>query len=133
MNISHFIGKCILTEPKLLIKWKRIVLFRTIRAAIDDEKIKDKFSETDRETLTKLCDDTLAWLDSSPNAGKEDFEAKKKEVEEVANPIMQKMYADATGGAGGMPGMPPGGMPGAPGSMPEAPPEASEPVVEEVD
>lgn len=53
-------------------------------------------------------------------AEKEEFEAKQKEVEAVANPIMMKVYQ----GAGGAPGGPDmGGMGGAPGG----------PTVEEVD
>jgi L1 cell adhesion molecule like protein len=96
-----------------------------LKNSLDDEKLKDKFSDEDRESLTKLCDDTLTWLDGNTTSGKEEYDAKKKEVEEVANPIMQKMYASATGGEGGMPGMPPGAPPGDP--------EVSEPVIEEVD
>ena len=66
----------------------------------------------------------MEWLDSHPDEEAETYEEKQKEFEEVANPIMTKMYQNA-GGEGGMPGgMPgagmPGGMPGAgmPGGMP---------------
>jgi len=40
----------------------------------------------------------LAWLDRNQLAEKEEFEAKQKELEEVANPIMMKVYRDAAGG-----------------------------------
>ena len=59
----------------------------------------------------------------------DEFEHKQKELEQIASPIMQKMYqGDAGGGmpGGGMPGsgMPGGGMPGGTGGGP---------TVEEVD
>ena len=64
----------------------------------------------------------MEWLDSHPDEESETYEEKQKEFEEVANPIMTKMYQNA-GGEGGMPGAGmPGGMPGAgmPGGMPGA-------------
>merc|ERR1712054_473253 len=89
----------------------------SMKNTIDDEKFKDKLEPADKETLTKACDDTIAWLDANQTAEKDEFEDKQKELEAVANPIMQKAYAAAGGGGmpgGGMPGgMPGGGMPGA--------------------
>ena len=38
------------------------------------------------------------WMDENPEADKEDYDEKMKEVEQVANPIMRNVYA---GGAGG--------------------------------
>ena len=64
-------------------------------------------------------------------AEEEEFEAKRKELEEQASPVFARMYQGA-GGAGGMPGSMPGGMPdmgpgaGAGGARPG-------PTVEEVD
>lgn len=57
-------------------------------------------------------------------AEEEEFEAKRKELEEQASPVFAKLYQQ--GGAGGMPGgMPGGDMPG--GGAPTGP------TVEEVD
>ena len=75
-------------------------------------------------------DKTVAWLDESQQATKEEYEEHQKELEAVANPIMMKFYG-ANSGEGGMPGaMPGGGFPGAGG------PGATHddgPTVEEVD
>ena len=60
-------------------------------------------------------------------ASKDEYEEKQKELEGIANPIMQKVYAAAGGAPGGMPGA--GGMPG--GAAPGA--GADEPSVEEID
>ena len=51
--------------------------------------------------MEKACTETIAWLDTNANASVEEFEAKKKEVEGVCNPIMQKMYQSGDGGAAG--------------------------------
>lgn len=63
------------------------------------------------------------------SASKEEFEALQKELEGVANPIMQRFYG-AGGGPGGA-GAAPGGFPGA-GAAPGAGADAG-PSVEEVD
>jgi L1 cell adhesion molecule like protein len=103
-----------------------------LRNTLDDEKLKSQISEEDRSAINDKVTETINWLDANQSAEKEEFEAKQKELEGIANPILQKMYA-AAGGAGGMPGGAPG-APGAPGAG--APPAAGGdqgPKIEEVD
>lgn len=105
----------------------------SLKSSMNDEKLKDKFSDEDKATLTAKIDETIAWLDGHKNAEIEEYEEKKKELEGVANPIMQKLYGDAGGAQGmpgGMPGMPTGGMPGADNSSTGPAPG---PKIEEVD
>merc|ERR1712159_300619 len=65
----------------------------------DEEKgIADKISEEDKETIEEAVKDALEWLDDNQEAEKEDYEAKQKEVEAIANPIIQQVY-QAGGGA----------------------------------
>merc|ERR1712224_1003948 len=67
----------------------------------DEEKgVADKISEEDKETLEEAVKETLDWLDENSEADAEEFEEKQKELEGIANPIMQKVYSSA-GGAGG--------------------------------
>uniref|UniRef100_A0A1I7ZSN9 Heat shock protein 70 n=1 Tax=Steinernema glaseri TaxID=37863 RepID=A0A1I7ZSN9_9BILA len=94
-----------------------------LKQSLDDEKLKDKFSEEDRHTLAQKCDEVLAWLDANQTAEKEEFEHQQKELEAVSNPIMTKLYQQ-----GGM-----DGMPGAAGGMPEASHNGSGPTIDEVD
>merc|ERR1712219_88443 len=103
-----------------------------MKSTLDDEKLKDKIGESDRETITKKCDEIIKWLDANQLAEVEEFQDKQKEVEGICNPIITKLYQAAGGAPGGMPG----GMPGAPGGMPgagAAPGTGSGPTVEEVD
>merc|ERR1712178_584984 len=65
----------------------------SVRNTIEDEKMKDKIEEEDREALQEALKDVTDWLDDNQNADKEDFEAKQKEFEEKVKPIMSKFYA----------------------------------------
>ena len=68
----------------------------------DEEKgIADKLSEEDKEKIEEAVKETLEWLDDNQEAEKEEFEAKQKELEQIANPIIQKVYQAGAGGAAG--------------------------------
>jgi L1 cell adhesion molecule like protein len=98
-----------------------------LRNSITDEKLAGKFEAGDKAKLESAVNEAISWLDNSQEASKEEYEEKQKELEAVANPIMQKLYS-----AGGAPGGFPGGAPGgAPGGFPGASEEG--PSVEEVD
>merc|ERR1711975_161662 len=104
-----------------------------IRNSIRDEKLKDKIEAADKEKIEKAVDDAISWLDSNQLASKEEFEHKQKELEDIANPIIAKVYQAAAGGAGGAGGMPGGaGGAGAGGSSGDSGSGAG-PKIEEVD
>jgi len=65
----------------------------------DDEKsLAEKLSAEDKKELTDMIEDALDWWSENPDAEKEEYNEKLKEVENVANPIMRNVYS---GGAGG--------------------------------
>merc|ERR1712086_898208 len=64
----------------------------------DDEGVADNISPEDKKELQDMIDETLDWMDSNPEADKEDYDEKMKEVEQIANPIMRNVYAGAGGG-----------------------------------
>jgi len=86
----------------------------TIRSSLQDETIAGKISADDKTKLNSAVDSTLSWLDTHQSSGKEEFEAKQKELEGIAMPIMSKLAQEAggAGGAGGFPGGGAGGFPG---------------------
>merc|ERR1711972_1012587 len=96
----------------------------TMRNTLQEEKLKDKFEDGDKEKIESAVQETLDWLDKNQLAEKDEFEGKQKELEGVVNPIMMKVYQAAGGGAGG--GMPGGGAPPGAGG-------GAGPTVEEVD
>eukprot|EP00903_Cladosiphon_okamuranus_P013268 g12372.t1 len=57
-----------------------------------EDSLKDKIAEDDMEELKTAVEDGLEWLDSNPGAEEEDYVAKLKEVEAVANPIIARAY-----------------------------------------
>jgi len=60
----------------------------------DDEKgLADKISPEDKKELQDIIDETLDWMDENPEADKEDYDQKQKDVENIANPIMRQMYS----------------------------------------
>ena len=68
----------------------------------DDEKgMADNVSAEDKKELQDMVDEVLDWMDENPEADKEDYDEKQKEVEQVAKPIMRNFYAGGGGGAGG--------------------------------
>mmetsp|Transcript_1173 Transcript_1173/g.1786 ORF Transcript_1173/g.1786 Transcript_1173/m.1786 type:complete len:674 (+) Transcript_1173:123-2144(+) len=115
-----------------------------LRNSIREEKVASKLEAGDKKTLEDAIDKVIEFLDHSPNSEKEEFDEKLKELEDIANPIMTKLYQGAGGpeAAGGFPGGA-GGFPGGAGGFPGgAGPsggaaggkkEGKGPVIEEVD
>ncbi len=63
----------------------------------DTEKLADKLSADDKETILKHTHETIDWLESHRDAEADDIAAKQKELEAVCDPIMKRVY-EATGG-----------------------------------
>jgi L1 cell adhesion molecule like protein len=89
----------------------------TIKNSMDDEKLKDKFSDEDKTKLEQITSSAMEWLDNNTTAEKDEYEAKQKEIQDECMPIMTKLHT------GDMPDM---------SKMPNMN-EESEPKVEEVD
>ena len=107
-----------------------------MKSTLEDEKLKDKISEADRKTINDKCDEAIKWLDINQTADKDEYADKQKEVEGICNPIITKLYQQAGGAPGGMPGE---GMPGAgaggpqPGAAGAGGASGQGPTIEEVD
>jgi len=116
----------------------------SLRNTMNDPQVGEKLQQADKDALTKAVEEAIKWLDSNQTAEKDEFEHKQKELEGIANPIMQRLYSQG-GAPGGMPGGMPGGFPGGmPADMPDfggagAPPSGGSrrpdagPKIEEVD
>uniref|UniRef100_A0A7P0TAI0 Endoplasmic reticulum chaperone BIP n=1 Tax=Homo sapiens TaxID=9606 RepID=A0A7P0TAI0_HUMAN len=61
----------------------------------DKEKLGGKLSSEDKETMEKAVEEKIEWLESHQDADIEDFKAKKKELEEIVQPIISKLYGSA--------------------------------------
>merc|ERR1712213_236891 len=102
-----------------------------LRNTLNDENVGGKLETGDKEKVTAIVEETIAWMDSTYDVQEKSvYEAKQKEIESVVNPIMTKMYQQ-TGGAGGMPGNMPAGFD--PSQFAGSNPSSSEPKVEDID
>ncbi len=81
-----------------------------LKSAAEDDK--NALEEEDRTKLKDKVEEVMKWLETAENAEKEEIDGMKTDLEEVAKPIMQKLYSQG----------------GAPEGMPEM-----KPTVEEVD
>lgn len=68
----------------------------------DKEKLGAKISDEDKEKIEEAVNEKIAWLEENQEADGEEFKTQKKELEEIVQPIIAKLYAQ-----GG--GPPPGG------------------------
>merc|ERR1711962_67615 len=103
-----------------------------MKSTMDEEKVKAAISDSEKKIINSKCDECIKWLDANQTAEKDEYEDKQKELEQVFNPIIQKLYSGAGGAPGG--GMPGGGMPG--GGMPGGGASSgggAGPTIEEVD
>lgn len=99
-----------------------------MKSTAEDEKLKDKISPEDKQKILDKCNEVISWLDKNQMAEKEEYEHQQKELQNLCNPIITKLYQGA--GGAGMPGGMPGGFPGAGASAAGG---SSGPTIEEVD
>ena len=74
-----------------------------IRSTLTDDKLKDKIDEETIKPIVEQATQVLQWLESNQLAEVEEFESKRKELQEVFNPIMEKLYASAMPNMEGVP------------------------------
>ncbi|KAM9291512.1 heat shock-related 70 kDa protein 2 [Morus bassanus] len=73
-----------------------------MKQTVEDEKLKGKISDQDKQRVLDKCREVVSWLDRNQMAEKEEYEHKQKELEKLCNPIVTKLYQGAGGaGAGG--------------------------------
>uniref|UniRef100_A0A4W3JKM4 Heat shock cognate 71 kDa protein-like n=1 Tax=Callorhinchus milii TaxID=7868 RepID=A0A4W3JKM4_CALMI len=94
----------------------------SMKSTMEDDNMKGKISEDDKQKVLSKVKEVLDWLDKNQMAEKEEYEFQQKELEKLCNPIVASLYQ-----SGGAPG--PGGVPPGAGN----PTGAAGPTIEEVD
>ncbi|XP_062041853.1 heat shock 70 kDa protein 1B-like [Lepus europaeus] len=90
-----------------------------VKSAVEDDGLKGKISEADKRRVLDKCQEVISWLDANTLADKDEFEHKRKELEQVCNPVISGLYQGAGGpGAGAGGGFGAAGARGGPGSGP---------------
>lgn len=67
----------------------------------DKEKLGGKLSDDDKETVSKAVEEKISWLDKNQEAEVDEFKKQKKELEDIVQPIVSKLYQGQGGGQGG--------------------------------
>merc|ERR1712202_45476 len=65
----------------------------------DKEKLGAKLSDEEKAKIEEVINEKIAWLEANQEAEGEEFKAQKKEMEDIVQPIIAKLYQ----GAGGAP------------------------------
>merc|ERR1712232_1001305 len=74
-------------------------LFNLKNTLEDDESgAAESISNEDRKEIQEMIDEALDWMDENPESDKEEYDAKQKEVEHIAMPIMRKLYSGTAEG-----------------------------------
>lgn len=68
----------------------------SLKNSLRDETIQSKISPEDLAKLNGKIEESSKWLDSNTMAEKDEFEHQQKELENVAAPIMAKLYSNNT-------------------------------------
>ncbi|KAL0387183.1 UNVERIFIED_CONTAM: Luminal-binding protein 5 [Sesamum radiatum] len=58
----------------------------------DKDKFADKIEADDKEQMETALKDAMEWLDDNQNADRDELVEKMKELEDVCNPIVKKVY-----------------------------------------
>ncbi|KAG8952273.1 70-kilodalton heat shock protein [Tulasnella sp. 408] len=89
------------------------------RDPLNDENPRDKLAAGDKVTLENATNEleAIRWPDFFQEDATEEYDSKQKELEDIANPILNKLYG-AGGAPPGVDGFPSGGFPGGPDDAP---------------
>ena len=72
----------------------------------DKEKLGGKLSSEEKSTIEAAVEEQIKWLESNQGAETEELKEHKKQLEEIVNPIVTKLYGQG-GGPGGAGDVPP--------------------------
>ena len=67
-----------------------------LKNTLNDEKLSDKLTEEDKQTIDDIMKEGLQFLESNPEAEAAEIEAKQKDLEAKFNPIMQRIYQQSS-------------------------------------
>lgn len=63
-----------------------------------DSGMAEYISSEDLKEMQDVIDETLDWMEENPEAAKEDYDGKQKELEQIAMPVMRKAYSNGSEG-----------------------------------
>merc|ERR1712203_783207 len=61
----------------------------------DKEKLGGKLSDEEKEKIEEIVNEKISWLEENTEAEADELKAQKKEMEDIIQPIIAKLYQDA--------------------------------------
>merc|ERR1711862_890616 len=76
-------------------------LYNLRNSLTSSPEMKEKMNSNDYDMLEKSINDALIWLEDNPSSlTKEEYDNKQKEIEGIANPILQNVYQQQSQSSG---------------------------------
>jgi len=69
-----------------------------IKSTLEDNAMKEKISEAERNAALEMCNDTISWLDKNQTAEAEEYKEKQNQLENAFKPVIQKLYGTSQSG-----------------------------------
>merc|ERR1712127_953322 len=71
--------------------------YSTKAQASDENKMGGKLSADDKEAIIQACKDAINWMEVNAGADSQGFKDKQEELQQVINPIVERLYAQQGG------------------------------------
>ncbi len=68
----------------------------SVKSSLNEPKLVDKMKAEDKETILNKVKEELRWLEENQAGSKEEYEERRKELENVVSPIMMRVYSEAS-------------------------------------
>jgi len=65
------------------------------KSSANDEQVKNKLSEKERQCVLDAVEDCLQWMEARADATEQEIEDKQKQIEAIINPVFTKLYQQA--------------------------------------
>lgn len=72
----------------------------SLKNTLEEGSVSDKVATQEKMEVMDLVDEMLDWIDENPGASMEENNERKMMVEQVANPLMRRIYDGGSGTSG---------------------------------
>jgi len=67
-------------------------IYQMKRSIEDKDKLAEKLSDEDKTTIKEALNESQEWFNANDDAETEDLETKLKELQQICDPIVSKVY-----------------------------------------
>jgi heat shock protein 5 len=71
--------------------------YSTMNQVKDNTKLGGNLSEEEKDEIISACEQTINWIESNKGADSTAFKDKQEELQQLVNPILERVYAESAG------------------------------------